>query len=160
MDTITTPGAGPGPIRRDPVGDRRRSGGAIVTAIVALGCLAVLLLLLSVRHTTGGEVDGLLVAASGIGVGVVSLAFILGRRQHRLGRVLLVALWVALAAGGVSGYDEHAAVPAPGHAPSADQRPRPPLAPLVFTVFGIAGAAALLVGSRGDRGPILGRKGQ
>jgi flavodoxin len=46
-----------------------------------------------------------------------------------------------VAAGGGLGYADHEAKPHPGR-PSMDDRPRPPLAPLVFTVIGLAGAAA------------------
>jgi hypothetical protein len=58
-------------------------------------------------------------------------------------RRLVLVLWLVVAAGGLLGYDEHAATPRPGH-PALDQRPRPPLAPLVFTAIGLVGAAILV----------------
>jgi hypothetical protein len=121
----------------------------IATTIVTVGCAAVLLLLLSVNHTTGGEVDGPSVAGYGIVVGLLSLTFLLVAGRHRLAFGILVVLWILLAVSGVDGYAEHAKAVTSA---SADQRQRPALAPLVFTGFGIIGGGALVVGYRRTRG--------
>jgi hypothetical protein len=121
----------------------------IATTIVTIGCAAVLLLLLSVNHTIGGEVDGPSVAAYGIVVGLLSLIFLIAAGRHRLAFGILLVLWVLLAVSGVDGYVQHAKAVTPA---SADQRERPALAPLVFTVFGVIGGGALIVGYRRTRG--------
>ena len=128
---------------------RRRVPLAIIT-VVTLGCLAVLLLLLSVNHTAGGEVDGPEVALFGIIVGILSLVSLAAPGRHRFVLAALLVLWTFVAISGVAGYTEHAKAVTPA---SADQRPRPPLAPLVFTAFGIVGGAALILAYRGTTPP-------
>jgi hypothetical protein len=121
-----------------------------MTTVVTLGCRAVLLLLLSVNHTAGGEVDGPEVALFGIIVGILSLISLAVVGRHRFVLAALLVLWVLLAIGGVDGYMEHSKALTNA---SPDQRPRPPLAPLVFTAFGIAGGAALVLAYRGTSRP-------
>lgn len=110
----------------------RRSLAAIVTTVVALWSLMLLVRLLAIHHTTGFETAGVIVAASGLGIGVLSHAFLAAPRRNRVARTVLLLLWLGLAFGGISGYFDHGRLPAPGHAPFADPRPRPPLAPLIF----------------------------
>jgi hypothetical protein len=47
----------------------------------------------------------------------------------------------------LAGTVAHIVGPVPGHGP-IDLRPRPILAPLIFTLFGLAGGAALWFGQR------------
>ena len=111
-------------------------------------------------HTTGGEIDGVIVAAAGVAAAVLSLAFLAAHRRRTVAgasrrrtvaRGALLLLWLLLIGGGIGGYLDHSRVPAPGH-PFSDPRPRPPLAPLVLSGLGIAGAAALVAGSRAAHG--------
>lgn len=149
--TIVPPTALPGAGRpAQTLADRlvERWASVVLTAFLSVGCLIVLLLLLSVRHSTGGEIDGIAVAALGVGTGVFSLVLLSLPGRHRIALGILVALWVGVALGGISGYSNHAKAIS---STSADQRARPPLAPLIFTGFGIAGAAALVVGGRRSR---------
>jgi hypothetical protein len=149
----TTPQPGPDPdssaTRWKARLDRQRVALAM-TAMVTLGCLAVLILLLSVDHTVGGEVDGPEVAIFGIVVGILSLILLAAPGRHRFMLGALLVLWTLLAIGGIDGYEQHSKAVT---AATVDQRPRPPLAPLVFTAFGIVGASALIVSSRRIRRP-------
>ena len=145
-------------IRPDSVGSTERLTGRLtrqrvplaMTTVVTLGCLAVLVLLLSVNHTAGGEVDGPEVALFGIIVGILSLVSLAVPGRHRSVLAALLVLWTFLAISGVAGYTEHSKAVTPA---SADQRPRPPLAPLVFTAFGIVGGGALIMAYRGTSRP-------
>lgn len=114
---------------------RVRIGASAVLTLASAGLLAVL----AANHTIGGEIDGVFVAgiavATGI-AGVISLARGGTRRRW------VIAAWLVVAAGGVMGYIDHDAPPHSGR-PVLDDRHRPPMAPLVFTVIGIAGAATL-----------------
>jgi hypothetical protein len=144
--TVTHPGEAPrhlSPLAR--LSERRLAVGA--TALITVGSLLVLMVLQGVHHTTGGEIDGIIVAALGVVTGGLSLAFLAIPGRHRIVLGVLVALWVAVALGGIGGYADHAKAVT---AASADQRARPALAPLVFAAFGLVGAAALIVGRRRD----------
>lgn len=76
--------------------------------------------------------------------------------RARSPRVRLVAtaavllLWTVVALGGLAGTIAHVIGPVPGHGPM-DLRPRPIAAPLVFTLLGSVGAAALTLGQRARR---------
>ena len=59
----------------------------------------------------------------------------------------VIVLWVVVALGGVAGTIAHVIGPVPGYGP-IDPRPRPIAAPLVFTLLGFVGAAALVLGQR------------
>jgi hypothetical protein len=128
----------------------RRRVPLAITTVVSLGCLAVLLLLLSVNHTAGGEVDGPEVALFGIIIGILSFVSLAVPGRRRVVLAALLVLWTFLAISGVAGYTEHSKAVTPA---SADQRQRPPLAPLVFTAFGIVGAGALILAYRGPSRP-------
>ena len=123
---------------------RRRA--LIVTTVVTLGCLLMLGDLLVVGHTQGEEIWGVATALSGVLVGALSLVFLIKRGRNRVARIGLIALWLTIAFFGFGGYNSHR-LPLPEG--TSDQRPRPPLAPLVFTGFGIAGALAVRSGSKG-----------
>lgn len=127
----------------------------LVTSVVTLGSLALLVDLLLVGHTTGEEIWGPVTATAGTVVGVLSLSYLATSRRSRAARVVLFVLWATIAFLGYGGYNDHR-LPRPADT-VADQRTRPPLAPLVFTGFGIAGGAALIVGSRAARGASVGQ---
>jgi drug/metabolite transporter (DMT)-like permease len=114
---------------------------------VTLGCLGLLGDLLLVGHTRGEEIWGVATALIGALVGVLSLAFLIRRSRNRVARIGLVALWLTVAFFGFGGYNSHR-LPLPDG--MSEERPRPPLAPLIFTGFGIAGALAVRSGSKGE----------
>jgi hypothetical protein len=124
---------------------RRRA--LLVTTVVTLGCLGLLGDLLVVGHTRGEEIWGVVTALSGVLVGVLSLTFLARRSGNRAARIGLVALWLTVAFFGFGGYNSHR-LPLPEGL--SEERPRPPLAPLIFTGFGIAGAFAVRSGSKGE----------
>ncbi len=95
------------------------------------------------RHLAGSGVSTIVLAwCLKLLVGLLS-----ARQRRTLVRLAAVALWVALAVGGIAGSVEHLTGTGPGSG-SIDPRPRPPLAPLIFTALGAAGAAALQLGER------------
>ena len=108
---------------------------------------------LAVVHTTGPELYGVLVAALSAGAAGANLVLLRSVRINRIATVaiiataLVVALWAVVALGGIAGTIAHVIGPVPGHGP-IDPRPRPIAAPLVFTLLGCAGAAALVFGQR------------
>lgn len=112
----------------------------IVIAGAATALSAVLLAILVADHMTGSEVEGVVVAAIAVIVGVAGIVSLM---KGGAGRRVVIGLWLLVALGGGIGYLDHGSLPKPGH-PVLDDRPRPPLAPLVFTVIGLAGAASLL----------------
>lgn len=111
---------------------------------------------LAVVHTTGPELYGVLVAALSAAAGAANLALLRSSRVNRIpavatiATVAVVAVWAAVALGGVAGTIAHFIGPVSGHGP-VDLRPRPIAAPLVFTLLGSAGAAALVFGRRARR---------
>ena len=127
--------------------DRSRRRALRVTAGITLASLALLADLLLVRHTTGGEIWGPITAALAVLTGALSLAFLSVRGHNRAIRIGLIALWLTIAFFGFGGYNDHRVAP---RADAADQRPRPPLAPLVFTGMGLAGAVVLRSGTKGN----------
>lgn len=131
---------------RHGLGISRRRAPLVIT-VVTLGCLGLLGDLLMVGHTRGEEIWGVVTALSGVLVGVLSLAFLIRRSRNRVARIGLIALWLTVAFFGFGGYNSHR-LPLPEG--MSDQRPRPPLAPLIFTGFGIAGALAVRSGSKGE----------
>jgi hypothetical protein len=132
-------------VRRSLGTSRRRA--LLVISAVTLGCLGLLGDLLLVGHTRGDEIWGVATAFIGSLVGVLSLAFLVRRSRHRVARIGLVALWLTVAFFGFGGYNSHR-LPLPDGL--SEERPRPPLAPLIFTGFGIAGALAVRSGSKGE----------
>ncbi len=128
--------------------DRARRRALIVTTVVTFGSFALLADLLLAGHTTGEEIWGPVTAAFAGVVGLLSLAFLAARGRSRAALVVLYLLWATVAFFGFGGYNDHR-LPRPADT-ITDQRERPPLAPLVFTGFGIAGAVALRTGSKGQ----------
>ena len=124
-----------------------RGRALLVTSVVTLGSLAMLGDLLLVGHTNGEEIWGVVTAAVAALTGVLSLVVLLRRSRSRAARFGLIALWLTVAFFGFGGYNSHR-LPLPDG--TTDGRPRPPLAPLVFTGFGIAGALAVRSGSKGN----------
>ena len=139
--------ARPAPAAPDVARDRRRRRALAVTAVVTLGSLGLLVDLLLVGHTNGEQIWGPVTAVLGAGVGALSLAFLAARGRSRAARLGLYALWLTVAFFGFGGYSSHRL---PVTAGAVDPRPRPPLAPLVFTGLGIAGAISLRYGTKED----------
>jgi len=131
---------------RHGVGTSRRRA-LLVTTVVTLGCLGLLGDLLFVGHTRGEEIWGVVTALSGVLVGVLSLTFLARRSRNRVARIGLIALWLTIAFFGFGGYNSHR-LPLPDG--TSEERPRPPLAPLIFTGFGLAGALVVRSGSKGE----------
>jgi len=131
----------------DATSDRRRRRAMRVSAVITIGSIAMLGDLLLVGHTTGEQIWGPITAAGGALVGLLSLAFLAVRGRSRVALIVLYTLWAVVAFFGFGGYNDHR-LPRPADTVT-DQRERPPLAPLMFTVWGIAGAAALRYGSKG-----------
>lgn len=145
-----TAGSRPAQGHREATRDRSRRRAMYATAAIALGSLALLVDLLLANHTTGEEIWGPVTAASGSAVGVLSLAYLAVRGRSRAARFALYALWLTVAFFGYGGYNDHR-LPRPADT-ITDQRQRPPLAPLVFTGLGIAGAVVLRSGSKTPKG--------
>jgi hypothetical protein len=124
-----------------------RARALLVISVVTLGCLGLLGDLLLVGHTNGEEIWGVATALIGALVGVLSLTFLLRRSRSRVARIGLVALWLTIAFFGFGGYNSHR-LPLPDG--MSEGRPRPPLAPLIFTGFGIAGALAVRSVTKGN----------
>jgi hypothetical protein len=119
----------------------------LVVAIVVLGWSIVELTNLVVTHTTGPELYGVLVAALAVGAGVVNLVLLRSSHGRLWVTVAVLFVWAVVAFGGVAGTLAHIVGPVPGHGP-VDLRPRPVAAPLVFTLLGLVGGAALFLGQR------------
>ncbi|HET7702522.1 MAG TPA: hypothetical protein VFK35_03925 [Candidatus Limnocylindrales bacterium] len=134
-------------VRDRPVIGESRRRALLVTTVVTLGCLVLLGDLLVVGHTRGEEIWGVVTALGGVVVGALSLAFLIRRGRSRVARIGLIALWLTIAFFGFGGYNSHR-LPLPDGL--SEERPRPPLAPLIFTGFGIAGALVVRSGSKGE----------
>jgi hypothetical protein len=132
---------------RDQAGSRSRRRISFVVTALVLAFSVVEVISLGVRHTTGPEVYGVLVAVLAAGAGIASLALLRADRPHALITVGVVVLWAVIALAGLAGVVAHLVGPGVGHGP-VDLRPRPFAAPLVFTLIGLVGGAALYVGQR------------
>ena len=138
---------------------KQRDVARLVTAVVAVGCAMVFVRLLG-THTTGGEIDGVIVAAAGVAAAVLSLAFLAAHRRRTVAgasRRRTGGPWSAAPAVAPAHRRRDRRLPGSlarsgARHPFSDPRPRPPLAPLVLSGLGIAGAAALVAGSRAAHG--------
>ena len=102
---------------------------------------------LAAIHNTGPELYGVLTAALATAAAVSNLALLRSPQVRTIATGAVLVLWVVIALGGVAGTVAHMVGPVPGHGP-IDLRPRPIAAPLVFTLLGAVGAAALAFGQR------------
>lgn len=102
---------------------------------------------LSGRHTVGAETYGLLVAGLAVAAGILSLGLTLSPQKRGIFIAAVLVLWAIVALGGIAGTYYHIVGVAPEYSP-IDPRPRPVLAPLVFTLYGIVGGSALFFGWR------------
>ena len=147
--TPATSGTRPAHVGAEATRDRARRRPLFIAAAITLGSLGLLGDLLLVNHTTGKEILGPVTAASGVVVGLLTVAYLTFRARSRVARILLYALWATVAFFGLIGFSSHRQ---PVTAESVDQRQRPPLAPLVFTGLGIAGAVVLRSGTKTPKG--------
>jgi hypothetical protein len=108
------------------------------------------LIQLSLTHTSGPEIYGVLTAAVAVGAGIASVAVQRSRPASLLAVVPIVVVFALVALAGLGGTVAHIVGPVAGHGP-IDPRPRPVVAPLVFTVLGLAGAGALVIAQRRAR---------
>lgn len=137
--TITTsPDAGRTGVRR---------WAPLLVTIVVFGWSTVELIDLGFTHTIGAELYGVLAAALATGAGLASLALLGSPRPHVLLTIAVLVGWAVVAIGGVAGSVAHVVGPLGGHGPP-DLRPRPIAAPLIFTLLGLVGGAALAFGKR------------
>jgi 4-amino-4-deoxy-L-arabinose transferase-like glycosyltransferase len=120
---------------------------ALVVSVAVLGWSFVELVSLSLNHTSGPELYGVLVAALATGAAGANVALLRSPRAQMLVVLAALAVWAIVAVGGVAGTVAHIVGAAIGEGPG-DPRPRPIAAPLVFTLLGLIGGAALLVGQR------------
>jgi hypothetical protein len=119
----------------------------VLMSVAVLGWSLKYLVSLGLTHTTGPELYGVLTAALAAGAAGSNLATLLSSRPQLLLTAVLVGLWALIALAGLGGTIAHIVGPVPGHGPM-DLRPRPIAAPLVFTLLGFVGAAALVLGQR------------
>ena len=105
---------------------------------------------LALAHNTGPELYGVLVAALSAAAAAANLALLRSSRVQIAATAAVLVLWAVIALGGVGGTVAHIVGPVPGHGP-VDLRPRPVAAPLIFTLLGCVGAAALSLGQRSRR---------
>jgi len=115
-------------------------------SIAVLAWAIVELVSLAFRHTTGPEVYGVLVAAIAVAAGVLNMVALNSTRAW-IWVIVAVVLWVVVALGGIAGVAAHLIGPSAEHGP-VDPRPRPTLAPLVFTALGAVGGLIVIVGRR------------
>lgn len=127
--------------------DRTIRRAALAASFVVFGWSLVELVNLSLTHTTGPELYGVLAAALATGAGVANLALLRSPRAQVLVILAVLVVWAVVAVGGIAGTVAHIVGPPIGEGP-VDPRPRPIAAPLIFTLLGLIGGAALLFGQR------------
>jgi hypothetical protein len=116
-------------------------------SVVVLAWSTKYTLTLALTHTTGPELYGVLSAALAMGAAVANLALLRSPRVRVAVTAGVLVLWAVIALAGIAGTVAHVVGPVAGHGP-VDLRPRPVLAPLVFSVLGSVGAFALVSGQR------------
>lgn len=119
----------------------------LIMSIAVLGWSTKYLVGLSLSHTSGPELYGVLTAALGVGAALANIVLIRSGRPQPFLAAALLALWALIALAGVAGTIAHVIGPVAGHGP-VDLQPRPIAAPLIFTVLGAVGAMALRLGQR------------
>ena len=119
----------------------------VLMSMAVLGWSLKYLVSLGLTHTTGPEIYGVLTAALAAGAAGSNLVILRSSRPQLLLAAVLVGLWALIALAGLAGTIAHIVGPVAGHGP-VDLRPRPIVAPLVFTLLGSVGAAALVLGQR------------
>lgn len=120
---------------------------SLLMSVVVLGWSVDYTVTLAVVHNAGAELYGVLTAAISTGAAIANLALLRSPRSHRLVTAAVLVLWTVVFLGGLAGTVAHLVGPVAGHGP-VDLRPRPITAPLVFTLLGSIGAAALVLGRR------------
>jgi hypothetical protein len=105
---------------------------------------------LAFRHTNGAEIYGVLVAAVAFANAVASLALLRSAHPPTWATAVVLVVWAVIGLGGIAGVVAHIVGPVAGHGP-VDLRPRPTLAPLIFTMFALVGGAAVVIGRRANR---------
>jgi hypothetical protein len=116
-------------------------------AIVVLGWSIVEVISLLSKHTTGPEVYGVWVAGLAVAAGAITMTLLRSNQGQLWATVAVLVLWGVVALGGLAGAVAHIIGPVPGHG-AIDLRPRPIPAPLIFTLLGLVGGAALWFGQR------------
>ena len=111
----------------------------VLAAVVTLWSLSLVVRFFS-THTIGFERAALLVAVVGLVAGGSTAAYLIGRLHGGAVRMGLVVLWLVVGMAGIGGTILH--LNPPGVA-AADGRQRPMVAPLIFTLFAVAGIISL-----------------
>jgi hypothetical protein len=120
---------------------------ALVVSLVVFGWSLAELVNLGLTHTVGPELYGVLAAALATGAGAANLVLLRSARASVLVMLVVLVVWTVVALGGIAGTIAHIVGAPIGEGP-IDPRPRPVGAPLVFTLLGVAGGGALLIGGR------------
>ena len=118
-----------------------------VMSAVVLGWSIYYAVTLAAIHNSGPELYGVLTAVVATSAAGLNLALLRSPRLRVIATGVVLVLWAVVALGGIAGSVAHLVGPVPGHGP-IDLRPRPVTAPLVFTLLGSVGAAALVLGQR------------
>jgi hypothetical protein len=144
MSTLTQQGA---------LSVRARAGrfAIFVTSALVLALSVAEFINLGGRHSVGAESYGLLVAGVAVAAGIFSLGLVLSPKRRVIATAAVLVLWAIVVLGGVAGTYYHIVGVAPEYGP-VDPRPRPIVAPLVFTLLGLVGGAALWLGQRTGEG--------
>jgi hypothetical protein len=109
---------------------------------IASGSLLALMVLRG--HDIGGEIWGPIAGVMAVSASI--LTFAVHRSSGRVGRTAIALPWIVVIVLGVAGTLEHADPVLPGF---LDQRTRPPLVPLVYSMLGVVGIMMVFARSRG-----------
>jgi hypothetical protein len=120
---------------------------SLLVSVVVLGWSIDYTVTLALVHNSGAELYGVITAALSSAAALANIALLRSPRVRLIATVAVLVLWTLVALGGIAGTIAHVIGPVPGHGPM-DLRPRPIAAPIVFTLLGSAGAAALALGQR------------
>jgi hypothetical protein len=119
----------------------------LIMSIVVLGWSVKYTVTLALTHNAGAEVYGVLTAAVSTVAAIANLALLRSPRRPVVAIAAILVLWGLVAIAGIGGTIAHIVGPVPGHGPM-DLRPRPVVAPLVFTLLAVVGGSALMLGQR------------